>query len=115
MPFVFDFNLSIGDIHTVEVSPKGWKSPLTVEWAVAQAHRYDPTRSIVWRVKGTTHTFTIGEQTLNMLSGGDYKKHFKEVLENFRLDYLSWFKEEEYKDADWKNEYEAQYGRLIES
>ena len=73
MPFVFDFKTSIGEIHSVEVNPIGWKSPLIVEYIVAQAHRYDTMRSIVWRVKGTEHCFTIEEQRLNILSGGNYK------------------------------------------
>ena len=77
MPFCFDFNLAHGDVHTVELSPDGWKSPIFVEYIVAQAHRYDTMRSIVWRVKGTTHSFTIEEQRLNHLTHGNYKAHFK--------------------------------------
>lgn len=113
MPFVFDFKTSIGEIHSVEVNPIGWKSPLIVEYIVAQAHRYDTMRSIVWRVKGTEHCFTIEEQRLNILSGGNYKEHFKKALEGFRKDYLSWFVDDEYKDCQWKYEYEKQFGKLI--
>ena len=113
MPFIFDFNTSLSDTNSVEVCPKGWRNPLTVEYVVAQAHRYDTELSIVWRIKGTTHCFTIGEQRLNILSNGDYKKHFTKILENFREDYLSWFREPEYGNAEWKYEYQQQYGKLI--
>ena len=115
MPFVFDFKPYLSEIHTVDVSPKGWKSPVTVEYIIAQAHRYDPVVPVVWRVKGTSHCFTIGEQRINLISNGNYKKHFTEALENFRKDYLSWFKDEEYRNAEWKYEYERQFGRFIES
>lgn len=117
MPFVYDFSKCMGDkkdnVFSVEVSPKGWREGIVVEYGVAQAHDYDPVKSIVWRVRGTSHTFTIYEQTINRLSHGDYKKHFEEVLERFRLDYLQWFELDEYKEADWKYEYESQYGKLI--
>lgn len=113
MPFVFNFDWSVGDIRTVEIYPNGWVNPITIEYIVAQAHKYDTTLSVVWRVKGTTHCFTISEQKLNVLSRGDYKKHFTEVLENFREDYLSWFTDDYYKDVEWKYEYKEQFGRFI--
>ena len=114
MPFIFDFDTSLSDIQQIDVCPKGWKNPITVEYVIAQAHKYDTTLSVVWRIEGTTHCFSIGEQRINVLSNGDYKKHFTEVLENFRKDYLSWFKDEEYENAEWKYEYKRQYGSLIE-
>ena len=113
MPFNFNFNTALSDCISIEVNPKGWVNPITVEYVVAQAHEYDTTLSVVWRVKGTTHCFTIGEQRINVLSNGDYKKHFTQVLENFRKDYLSWFKDPEYDRAEWKYEYKQQYGQLI--
>lgn len=113
MPFVYDFATSLSDTMSVDVCPKGWVNPITVEYIVAQAHRYDTTLSIVWRIKGTTHCFTIGEQRLNVLSNGDYKTHFTTVLENFRQDYLSWFSDPDYENAEWREEYRQQYGDLI--
>lgn len=113
MPFYFDFNLANGELHTVEVSPIGWKGPITIEYITAQAHQYDTMVSVIWKIKGTEHCFTIFEQRLNHISHGDYKAHFKEVLENFRIDYLSWFKDEMYRNCEWKYEYEKQYGKLI--
>ena len=53
MPFSFDFGLANGELHTVEVSPKGWRGPITIEYIVAQAHQYDTMASVVWRIKGT--------------------------------------------------------------
>ena len=113
MPFTFDFNLGMGDTKTVEVIPSGWKGPVTIEYVVAQAHKFDTLVSIVWRVKGTEHCFTIPEQRINQLSHGNYAEHFKKALEAFRLDYLSWFRDEQYKDCEWKYEYQQQFGNLI--
>lgn len=113
MPFLFDFNEARGDVHEVDVSPNGWKCPLKIEYVVAQAHRYDTMASVVWRIKGTTHCFTIEEQQLNHLTHGDYKEHFTKALEGFRLDYLSWFRDDMYRDCDWKYEYRKQYGNII--
>ena len=113
MPFYFDFNLANGELHTVEVSPIGWKGPITIEYITAQAHQYDTMVSVIWKIKGTEHCFTIFEQRLNHISHGDYKAHFKEALEKFRIDYLSWFKDEMYRNCEWKYEYEKQYGKLI--
>lgn len=113
MPHIFNFSECIGDITTVEVNPDGWVKPLYVEYGLAQNAKYDTQLSIVWRVKGTTHTFSIYERRLNVFSNGNYKKHFEEVLQNFREDYLSWFNEPEYKDVEWKYEYEAEFGKFI--
>ena len=113
MPFYFDFNLANGELHTVEVSPIGWKGPITIEYITAQAHQYDNMVSVIWKIKGTDHCFTIFEQRLNHISHGDYKAHFKEAMEKFRIDYLSWFKDEMYRNCEWKYEYEKQYGKLI--
>lgn len=113
MPFEFDFSKCFTTPTRVEVNPKGWRTPIVVEYGIAQAHKYDTMKSVVWRVLGTTHTFTIFENRLNVLSNANYKKHFEEVLANFRIDYLNWFKNEEYKDAEWKWEYEKQFGRFI--
>ena len=113
MPFYFDFNLANGELHTVEVSPIGWKGPITIEYITAQAHQYDNMVSVIWKIKGTDHCFTIFEQRLNHISHVDYKAHFKEALEKSRIDYLSWFKDEMYRNCEWKYEYEKQYGKLI--
>ena len=113
MPFNFDFNNKLTDIKTIDISPNGWKCPITIEYCMAQARPYDTMVSVCWRVKGTSHTFTIYENRLNLISNGDYSKHFKEALELFRQDYLSWFTLEEYENCEWRDEYKQQYSRFI--
>ena len=113
MPFVFNFDNCIEPPQKVTVNPTGWKNPITVEYGVAQAHKFDTMRSVVWRIAGTTHTFTIYEHTINIASHGNYAKHFEEILTNFRIDYLHWFKDEEYENASCKYEYQQQFGNLI--
>lgn len=113
MPCIFDFSKCIGGINTVEVNPKGWHCPIVVEYGVAQMSKYDTQLSVVWRVQGTTHTFSIYERRLNVISNANYKKHFEEALESFREDYLSWFTDEEYSGVTWKYDYQSQYGSLI--
>lgn len=113
MPFCFDMKNSGMEIKEVKVNPVGWVNPVTVEYIIAQAHKYDTTVSVIWKVKGTQHCFTIGEQKLNILSHANYPKHFEEVLRNFRIDYLNWFSDPEYKDAEWKYDYQRQFGNLI--
>lgn len=114
MPHIFDFNNCIGEIKTVDVYPKGWVTPVTIEYGVAQHNVHDPMLSIVWRIKGTTHTFSIYERRLNIISHANYKAHFTEALENFRQDYLSWFEQEGWEQTDWVKEYQSQYGDLIQ-
>ncbi len=113
MPHIFDFSKCITEIKTVEIQPKGWIGPLVIEYGEAQVNKYDPMLSVVWRVQGTTHTFTIYERRLNMISHANYKAHFTEALENFREDYLSWFEQEGWEETPWVKEYQQQYGRLI--
>lgn len=113
MPFYFDMQKSSTEIREVKVNPDGWVNPVTVEYTVAQAHKYDTTVSVIWRVKGTEHCFTISEQKLNVLSHANYQKHFEEVLRNFRIDYLNWFTDPTYENADWKYEYKRQFDRFI--
>lgn len=113
MPFCFDMNNYDKEIKEVQVNPDGWRGPVTVEYIIAQAHKYDTTVSVIWRVKGTQHCFTISEQKLNVVSHANYPKHFEEVLRNFRLDYLNWFSDPTYEKADWKYEYQRQFDKFI--
>lgn len=113
MPFKFNFENSLSEIKEVIITPKGWKGSIIIEYCTAQAHRYDIMTSLCWRVKGTNHTFTIYENKLKEISKDNYAKHFTETLEAFREDYLSWFKEEEYKDCEWKWEYKREFGEYI--
>lgn len=113
MPFIYDFNKAMTDVQTVDIQPKGWKGNIIIEYVVSQVNRYDTMLSVVWRVKGTTHCFVIPEQRLNVMSNGDYKKHFTQALEAFRTDYLTWFSDDMYEKCEWKDEYKEQYGRFI--
>ncbi|HRT03603.1 MAG TPA: hypothetical protein P5513_06650 [Candidatus Diapherotrites archaeon] len=107
MPNNYDFS-NIRDLKTVEVNPKGWISPLFVEYG-SNLHGGVP--SYFWRVKGTQHTFIIPILRMDFLSKGDYVKHFEEVLENFREDYLEWEREDFY--LDWMKEYKEIFQYFI--
>ncbi len=112
--FKYDFNNAKPNTYkTIKVNPDGWINPIVVEYCIGQAHQYDPQLSVIWRVKGTEHCFTIYEQKINVLSNADYKKHFEEVLQNFRFDYWTWFNDKKYKDAEWKYEYEKQFSGFM--
>lgn len=115
MPHLYDFKNCIGPVKEVTINPKGWNGPITIEYGVAQNNEHDPMLSIVWRIKGTTHVFSIYERRLNVISHSKYDIHFTEALERFREDYLSWFTDDSYKNAEWKYEYQKQYGKLIKS
>jgi len=107
MPNNYDFSALRG-IKTLEINPKGWVNPLTVEYGIGD--QLGPT--YFWRVKGTKHTFVIPVLRLDFISAGDYSNHFTEVLENFReKDYAEW-KASEFK-TKWMQEYETDYRRFI--
>lgn len=113
MPHIYDFKKCIGEIKEIKINPEGWVNPITIEYGVTQHNEHDPMLSVVWRIKGTTHTFSIYERRLNVISHSNYEAHFTEALENFREDYLSWFEDDRYKDVAWKEEYRQQYGEYI--
>jgi hypothetical protein len=110
MPHNFDFS-KLKDIKTAEVNPRGWITPLYIEYGITDDPEVQGMLSYCWRVKGTLHTFIISVTRMNFLSAGDYKKHFEYVLEGFKEDYISW-KEEGFV-TDWSREYEKQYSRFI--
>ena len=111
MPHNFDFS-KIEHIKTVEINPIGWINPLQIEYGVYEDfHVHGGLPSYYWRIKGTNHTFVIPISRLDFISSGDYKKHFEDVLENFREDYISW-KEEDFQ-TEWQKEYKGQFSRFI--
>lgn len=110
MPHNFDFE-KVKDVKIVKIDPKGWISPLYVEYGVYDGPEIQGIPSYHWRVKGTKHTFVISVSRMDFLSAGDYKKHFEYVLENFREDYISW-KEENFL-TEWSKEYERQFSRFV--
>ena len=109
MPHIYDFKNCIGDVKEITVNPKGWSGPIIIEYGVAQHNPHDPMLSVVWRIKGTGHTFSIYERRLNVISHSNYEAHFTEALENFREDYLSWFEDDRYRDVTWKYDYQKEY------
>lgn len=88
MPYIYNFKEGFSKIKIVDVNPAGWNGTITIEYTIGQPNKFDTMQSVCWRVKGTTHTFTIYENRLNQISHGDYAKHFKETLESFRDDYI---------------------------
>lgn len=112
MPRIIDFS-TVSDRKVMQVYPKGWVTPLLVEYGILQVNDYDPGLSLVWRVVGTTHTWVILEQRINVLSGADYRKHFENALENFRGLLLRWMDDDDYRGLGWVNEYAGQYGSYM--
>jgi len=113
MAFNYDFSKCFGEIRTCQVNPKGWVNPITIEYGVSQPHRFDTMSSVVWRVKGTQHTFCVYEKFLNELTHSKYEEHFEKTLEVFRKDYLSWWEEPEYEGCEWRDEYKRQFEKFI--
>lgn len=111
MPHIVDFN-TIEDVKKILVNPKGWISPLYIEYGVGL--HYDTTPSYFWRIANTSHTFIIPISRFHFLSAGEYKNHFNEALEGFREDYLAW-KKEDFQGADWQQDYKEEYSRYISS
>lgn len=110
MPHIFDFE-KVANIKTSEVYPIGWISPIMIEYGNAQVKPFDNFISVCWRIKGTTHTFTIPLKNINFISKGQYDIHFKEVLEKFLEDYKEWEKTE--FQYEWQQQYREQYERFI--
>lgn len=112
MPHNYNFE-KIDNIRTIEINPKGWISPITIEYGVSQVNEFDTMASICWRIKGTKHTWTIYENQLNEISKGNISEHFTQVLEFFRSQILDWQVDPRYKECDWVREYWDQYNRYI--
>lgn len=109
MPHIVDFD-TLDGVKEVLVKPKGWISPLYVEYGVGL--QYNTTPCYFWRVKGTSHTFVIPVVRFHYLSSNEYEQHFCEALEGFREDYMGW-QEQGFEQADWQQEYRDQFSRFI--
>lgn len=107
MPNNYDFS-SLQDIKEIEVSPFGWITPLTIEYGKVDEISGE---TYCWRVKGTKHTFTILTRRMNYISGGDHERHFTEVLEKFREDYMDWSRGN--FGAGWMREYQEDFRNFI--
>mgnify|MGYP007128596568 CR=1 FL=1 len=108
MPYNFDFNKLL-NVKTVEVEAEGWITPLYVEYGFSPFS--EVSMACNWRVKGTQHTFVIPLTRLDFISKGNYAQHFKEVLEQFREDYIDW-KNKGFSEK-WMQEYKQQYSSYI--
>jgi hypothetical protein len=107
MPFIYDFK-NLENIKETKINPIGWVNPLIIEYGVGI---WSDIPSFYWRVKGTSHTFTIPVTRMNYVSKGKYEEHFKEVLEAFREDYIGWAGENFY--CEWMQEYKNIYSKYI--
>lgn len=107
MPNNYDFN-KLANVKAVEIDPDGWISPLFVEYGTG-FHGEVP--AYFWRVKGTKHTFVIPILRMDYLSQGDYEKHFKDVLNGFREEYIGWEYEQFY--TPWMKEYKEMFEAFI--
>jgi len=103
MPNKYNFS-ELNEIKELQVNPINWVNPLIIEYTIDNNVYY-------WRVKGTSHTFTIPVKRMNYITSGNYVKHFEEALQNFREDYIEW------KNSgfitEWMREYEFEYKRFI--
>lgn len=108
MPNIKDFSELTGR-GTFEVEVNKWKNPLTIEYGYGYINSL---MFFFWRVEGTTHTFRISYYELMLDCQGDYEKHVKEFLPQFRQEYLGWI----YGglQADWMREYHEQYKNFVE-
>jgi hypothetical protein len=105
MPNNADFS-KVENIHEMEVNPEGW-TRIIIEYGITN----DALPLYYWRIKDTTHTFTIPVIRMDFISAGNYKKHFEDALRNFREDYKLW--EKEGFVTEWSKEYRTQYSRFI--
>lgn len=111
MPNNLDFT-NINDIKIIEINITGWINPLEIEYGISEKiPAYKGITCYCWRVKGTLHTFVIPISRLDFISSGNYEKHFSNVLEIFREDYLKW--KEEGFIYDWSREYKKQFSKFI--
>ena len=107
MPHKVDFT-TITNVKSVEVHPKGWTSPLFVEYGIGLRYNVP---SYFWKVRSTEHTFTIPIERFEFLSSGDYKSHFSKALEGFRKDYMEW--KDSGFNTSWMKVYHEEFKMFI--
>jgi hypothetical protein len=107
MPFHYDFSKLYGH-GELKTQPNGW-TELIIEYGYG---RIASQPNFYWRVKGSQHTFRIPLVILNEQSKGKYEEHIRYVLENFRLEYLSWAAQG--FPQEWMVEYHREYRNFIE-
>jgi len=97
----------LSDVDIMDIDVIGWKKPLQIEYVYVKDH----VNKLFWRVKGTTHTFTIELEQLNKISQGDYVLHFQQALTVFRDDLIKWAAEG--LTEKWMREYLYMYKNYI--
>jgi hypothetical protein len=107
MPFKYDFS-KLENLKEILIDIDGWVSPLIIEYGIGY---HGENLSYFWRVKGTTHTFIIPVLRMDYLSEGNYKKHFQDILSEFREEYKDWAREN--WSTQWMREYQQQFSRFI--
>lgn len=108
MPNNVDFS-KVKNIQKTQIKPDGWINPLTIEYGTSEELYAIP--SYFWRIEGTQHTFMLPIVRMEFISHGNFAKHFEDVLEVFREDYISW--KEQGINTNWADEYRQQYERFI--
>lgn len=104
-----NFEKDLENIQEIAVMPDGWK-PIIVEYGFKE-YGASAGLEVCWRIKETDHIFRISLNMLYEHSQGDYEKHFKEVLEIFRQDYLEWYNGG--FSEEWMRNYRRQYSKYI--
>ena len=98
------------DGNRLEVYPKGWNVPIFIEYSI-EPLGYSSSLQLCWRVVGTEHTFRIPLTEFHLHATNGYEKHFEEVLETFRKDYLEWYKGG--FSESWQRDYQRQFKNYI--
>lgn len=111
MPHYFHFDVfDKSEIHELEIiNLNGWINNLTIEYGFGNFAATSNT--LYWRIKGTAHTFTIPSKEFNLLSKGNYENHFKEVLDIFRKDIITWVNDG--LTEEWMREYVFMFQKYI--
>jgi hypothetical protein len=107
MPHHCDFS-EFDKIYEIEIDVIGWVSPLNIEYSYVMD--FEDTK-LYWRVKGTTHTFTIPVTELNKISKGNITQHLQQALTVFRDDVVKWTVEG--LKEKWMREYSYMYRNFI--
>lgn len=105
MPYIIDITKKCKKIHTMKLEPFGWIGPQEIEFGTALINLHDPQPSICMRVIGAKHVWANFIQNVNFESKGNYAEYFKKILEEFRLDLLTWIHTPVYQNLSWVKEY----------
>ena len=105
MPYIIDISKKCKKIHRMKIKPFGWIGTQEIEFGTGLLNIQDPQPSVCMRITGTKHVWTNFVQNVNFESKGDYAEYFKKILEEFRLDLLTWIHTPVYQNLAWVKEY----------